>query len=143
MNFQQINSTCTWNYINKKNAKTQWWKKIARVWYKKRDNLDLQLPMHQCPSPLTLWVGTPLRRVVLDTTYVIKLIVSDLWQVSGFLHSGFLRSIQIYLSGLHTLSYLWRIITEIKMPSLKIQRIQSSVINTIKNVHKIESSLII
>jgi hypothetical protein len=69
--------------------------------------------------------------------------VSDLWQVSGFLHSGFLRSIQIYLSGLHTLSYLWRIITEIKMPSLKIQRIQSSVINTIKNVHKIESSLII
>jgi hypothetical protein len=41
--------------------------------------------MHQCPSPLTLWVGTPPRRVVLDTTYVIKLIVSDLWQVSGFL----------------------------------------------------------
>ena len=44
--------------------------------------VDLQLPMHQCLSPLALWVRTPLRRDVLDTTLYDKIcqwLATDQW----------------------------------------------------------------
>ena len=47
------------------------------VWW-----LDLQLPMHQCLSPLSLWVWIPLRQGVLDITLcdqVCQWLVAGRW----------------------------------------------------------------